>query len=255
MRIKSKIVSNTKIGSDLWRLKLDAGKSIKARPGQFINLLISESYQPLLRRPFSIYDAYGKYVEIVYKVIGCGTRLLSEKKKGDVLDFMGPLGNSYLDHMTGSKSPIVLIGGGTGAASVFFLAKYLKSKKIKFTFIQGAKCRDQMVARAEFKKLGCAFATDDGSMGNKGFASDVLKDVLKDDSIIFTCGPKPMFKAIKAVADTKNFVKVFASFEEYMGCGIGACVSCVLEIKTGDTTEYKRVCKDGTIFDLNDVEF
>ena len=256
MRIKAKVVSNTQIGTDIWRIKLDAGKSIKAKPGQFINILISETYQPLLRRPFSIYDAYGKYVDVVYKVIGDGTRLLTQKKKDEVLDFIGPLGNSYLEQTVlgpKNKSQIVLIGGGTGAASVFFLAKYLKSKKIKYTFIQGARCKDQMVAPAEFKKLSCAFATDDGSMGKKGFVSEVLKDVLKDNAVIFTCGPKPMFKAIKAVADTKKLVKVFASFEEYMGCGIGACVSCVIEIKMGDTNEYKRVCKDGTIFELNDV--
>lgn len=256
MRIKSKVVSNTQIGSDLWRLKLDAGKCIKAKPGQFINILVSESYKPLLRRPFSIYDAYGRYVEIVYKVIGDGTRMLAEKKKNDVLDFIGPLGNSYINFQSqiqNHKSQIILIGGGTGAASVFFLAKYLKSKKVKFNFIQGARCKDQLVAPLEFKKLGCAFATDDGSMGKKGFVSDVLKGILNDNAVIFTCGPKPMFRAIQSVSGAKKGVKVFASFEEYMGCGIGACVSCVIEIKSRDTSEYKRVCKDGTIFDLDEV--
>ena len=181
---------------------------------------------------------------------------MTQKKKGDALDFIGPLGNTYVDLLAKTdKSQIILIGGGTGAASVFFLAKYLKSKKIKFNFIQGARCKDQMVAPAEFKKFGCLFASDDGSLGTKGFVSDVLSKILNDNSIIFTCGPKPMFKAIKDVAGKKSGVKVFASFEEYMGCGIGACVSCVLEIKTGDSSEYKRVCKDGTIFDLNGVVF
>lgn len=252
MRIKSKVVSNVRIGSDLWHLMLNVGKNIKAKPGQFINILVSKTYQPLLRRPFSIFNAYDEYVEIVYKVIGEGTRLLAEKKKNDVVDLIGPLGNSYIDKIN-SKANLILIGGGTGAASVYFLAKYLKVNKIKFTLIQGSKNKIQMLAPIEFKKLNCLFATDDGSMGKKGFVSDILKDILKDNSIIFTCGPKPMFKAIKKVAEQKKLVKVFASFEEYMGCGIGACVSCVLEIKNGNTNDYQRVCKDGTIFDMDDV--
>ena len=252
MRIKSKVVSNTKIGSDLWRLKLNTGKNIKAKPGQFINILITKTYQPLLRRPFSIFNAYDEYVEIVYKVIGEGTRLLTEKKKNDVVDFIGPLGNSYIEQIKPNAN-LILIGGGTGAASVYFLAQYLKANKIKFTIIQGAKNKSQMLAPIEFKKINCLFATDDGSMGKKGFVSNLLNDILKEDTIIFTCGPKPMFKAIKIIADKKNMVKVFASFEEYMGCGIGACVSCVVEIRKGNANEYQRVCKDGTIFDLNNV--
>ncbi len=258
MKYTGKVTKNTEIAENIWKMEISTGKVFKSKPGQFINILVNDTYEPLLRRPFSIYDATNKSVTVVYKVIGQGTKAMTEKKPGNKLDFIGPLGNSYLDfksQISNPKSQIVIIGGGTGAASTYYLAKYLKSKKIKFKFIQGARCKSQMVAVPEFKKIGCVFATDDGTLGKKGFVSDILKDTLEDDSTIFTCGPKPMFKAIKTVADSKNRVKVFASFEEYMGCGIGACVSCVVEIKMGDTNEYKRVCKDGTIFDLNDVAF
>lgn len=280
--MNAKVVSNDRIGEGLYRMKLDAGKKISVRPGQFINVLVSESYTPLLRRPFSIFDSDGRYVEIVYKVLGDATKILSEKKSGDILDFLGPLGRSYLEFDSGLRIPdsgIIIIGGGTGAASTYFLAKELRQKKIKFTFIQGARNKSQMIAPEEFKKLGCIFTTDDGSMGTKGFVTDVLSDVLEDaqssklkargsskpktrnpkpkdkNFTVFACGPKPMFRAIKEVADKKGNVEVFASFEEYMGCGIGACLSCVIEVKKGDYTEYKRVCKDGTIFNLEDVIF
>jgi len=107
-----------------------------------------------------------------------------------------------------------------------------------------------MVAAAEFKKLGCLFTTDDGTLGKKGFVSDLLKEKLQDNAVIFTCGPRPCSGQSKTVAATKANVKVFASFEEYMGCGIGACLSCVIETNEGVN---KRVCKDGTIFDLDEV--
>jgi dihydroorotate dehydrogenase electron transfer subunit len=254
--MNAKVVSNEKIGESLYRMKLDAGKKMSAKPGQFVNVLVSDSYQPLLRRPFSIYDADGKSLSIVYKVIGDATKILSRKKPGDILDIIGPLGNTYPEPQKGKqKQDLILIGGGTGAASIYFLAKTLKKKKVKFTLIQGARNKQQIVAPAEFKKLGCEFSTDDGSLGKKGFVSDLLQAMLKENTVIYTCGPKPMFKAIEAAADKKKNVKVFASFEEYMGCGIGACLSCVIEFKRGDYSEYKRVCKDGTVFNLEDVIF
>lgn len=279
MQIDAKVVSNENIGGNLFRLKLDCGRAVKALPGQFINILVSEFYTPLLRRPFSIYEAEKKTLTIVYKVLGDATRILSEKKPGDELNFLGPLGNPYPIPERGDRnSELIIIGGGTGAASTYFLAKYLKQKKVKFKFIQGARSKSQMVASAEFKKLGCVFTTDDGSLGRKGFVTDVLEEWVEGGGrkaegkpqhasrstlrapqdmkfTVFACGPKPMFKAIREVAEKKPNVKVFASFEEYMGCGIGACLSCVVELKKGDYTEYKRVCKDGTVFDLSDVVF
>ena len=143
--------------------------------------------------------------------------------------------------------------------------------------MQGARNKAQLVAPAEFKKLGCVFTTDDGSFGRRGFVTDVLAEGIeggglkaegktgnkskiqnlksKMEVIVFACGPKPMFKSIKAVCDKKKNVKVFASFEEYMGCGIGACLSCVVEARRGDYSGYMRVCKDGPVFNLADVIF
>jgi dihydroorotate dehydrogenase electron transfer subunit len=252
------VVYNKKIGSGLYHMKLRADRALKCLPAQFINIRVSDTIQPLLRRPISIFDAAGRFVEVVYKVIGEGTTCLSRKKAGDRLDFIGPQGNSYLgtdEHSTIDirYSNIILIGGGTGAASVHFLAQYLKKEKIKFKLIQGARCKEYLIYEKKFRELSAMFATEDGSCGTKGFVTDTLGTVLKDDSIIFACGPEPMIKAIKKTAAGFDNVKFFASFEAYMGCGIGACISCVIPVGTEDNFEYKRVCKDGTVFDVNDV--
>jgi dihydroorotate dehydrogenase electron transfer subunit len=278
MRYDGTIVENVKIAADIWHMNIDAGKVFHAKPGQFINILVSDAYAPLLRRPFSIFDAGKKNAEIVYKVIGGATRLLSEKKQGDKLNFLGPLGGSYLNSELGTRnSELLLAGGGTGIASIHFLAKELKKKKIKFSLFQGAKTKSEIIMPQEFKKLGCVFTTDDGSYGEKGFVTDLVEKQSQvpnpksqgktkhasrstlhapqeKNFTVFACGPKPMLIALKELADKKN-IKVFASFEEYMGCGIGACLSCAIEIKKGDYMEYKRVCSEGTVFNLKDIVF
>jgi len=260
----AKVIENKKIAEEIYWMKLDAGKKFKAEPGQFINIRVADSFQPLLRRPFSIFYAEKGKVEIVYKVIGKGTAILANKKKGDKVNFIGPLGKSYLEFgilnlesgkkiqskIQNPKPRIILVGGGTGIASLHFLARELKKRNIKFELIQGAKNKQCVIMPNELKQIGCIFATDDGSFGKKGFVSDALKGMLEGNIIIYTCGPKQMFKAIKKVTEHKKNVKVLASFEEYMGCGIGACLSCVVEIDG----EYIRVCKEGPVFDMDNIK-
>jgi dihydroorotate dehydrogenase electron transfer subunit len=251
MQFNGKVLNNKEIAENIWKMDISSGRGVRPLPGQFINVLVNGTYEPLLRRPFSIFEASDKKISIVYKVLGEGTKALTEKKAGDSLNFIGPLGRSYVEFLKNSKNaPIIVIGGGTGAASVHYLAKYFRAAGKKFVFIQGARSACNMVAVNEFKKLGCSFATDDGSLGEKGFVSDLLRKKITDKAVIFACGPKPMFKAIKEACATVKNVKIYGSFEEYMGCGIGACLSCVIETVDGT---YKRVCKDGTVFDLNDV--
>jgi len=265
MIYEAKVIENDRIAEGIFWMKLDAGKRFRAKPGQFINIRVADSFQPLLRRPFSIFDLNNGKVEIVYKVVGEGTDLLSRKKPSDIVNFIGPLGKSYLEFgiwnlefRTGKKSQIpnpksriILVGGGTGIASLHFLSKELKKKKKRFTIIQGARNKRHLIFPERFKKMGCIFTTDDGSFGKKGCASDVLKDMVENNTLIYACGPKPMLRAIKKIAASKKNIKALASFEEYMGCGIGACLSCVVDIGG----EYIRVCKEGTVFDLEEVTF
>lgn len=166
----AKVIVNDRIAEEIYWMKLDAGKKFKAKPGQFINVRVSDSFQPLLRRPFSVFDVNAGKVEIVYKVVGEATRLLSMKNNGNIVNFIGPLGNPYPvfnSELKTRNSKLFLAGGGTGIASLHFLAKALKKNKIKFILIQGAKNKKQVILPKEFKQLGCVFATDDGSFWEK----------------------------------------------------------------------------------------
>ena len=247
------IVFNKKIGDGLFHIRIKTKKSLKAAPGQFVNILVSESYEPFLRRPFSVFACSRASFDIVYKTIGVGTYILSEKKKGEKIDYIGPLGNEYPDIQS---TEYIIIGGGTGTASVFYLARELKKKGKCVKFIQGAADKKQLLYTGEARKLGGIFTTDNGSCGSRGFVTGPLKKILKSNTTVFMCGPKPMFKAVLVTIQQatkqkklKN-ISVFASFEEYMGCGIGACLSCVIKKKTGG---YTRVCKEGPVFELKDI--
>ena len=247
----SKITKNFKIASDYYKMSLDAPSIAKrARPGQFVNIRISEKYEPLLRRPFGVHKVQGKKIEILYEVVGKGTKLLSKKKPGEKLDILGPLGNGFsmLD-----RRHSILVAGGMGVAPLIFLAEKLAGNQS--LVLIGAKKRSQVLCEEEFKKLGCdvKIATDDGSCGFKGLVTRLLKKNLSNrnrPSVIFACGPKPMLKEIIKISK-KYRISAQVSLEEHMACGVGACFGCVVQTKKG----YKRVCKDGPVFDAKELIF
>lgn len=186
----------------------------------------------------------------LYKVIGKGTDSLSKMKAGEELEVLGPLGHGYDISAAKGKKP-VFVAGGTGIASLSFLAERLKSKG---TIFYGAKTRKEVVGLEKFRKLGwkTVISTDDGTIGVKGFVTDSCsKDLSAKDcksNILFCCGPHAMMKKIKGIAE-ENSIEAYASLEEVMACGTGICQGCVVKI----AGEYKRVCSDGPVFNLRDV--
>ena len=246
VQTKAKIISNKRLKDNYWLLEFEASVIAKqASPGQFVNIKVSEFSEPLLRRPISIHRINGAKVMLFYEVLGKGTQLLANRKQGELLDIIGPLGNGFNCHKGTKKDQAILIAGGMGVAPLVFLAQELKI--IKPLILIGAKTKKQILCSQEFKKLGCVvrFSTDDGSLGLKGRVTDLLKIALAQNmtSNIFACGPKPMLKAISQIACENNITSQL-SLEEHMACGIGACLGCVVATKSG----YKRVCKDGPIF-------
>ncbi|MCX8092915.1 MAG: dihydroorotate dehydrogenase electron transfer subunit [Candidatus Goldbacteria bacterium] len=244
-----KVIFNTKLNDTIYYLRIKVPISFKVQPGQFINIKVSDDYVPLLRRPFSVFNYEKGFIDILYKVIGDGTKKLSQKKKEDILDFIGPVGNSYVDFFSEDESKeknIYLVAGGTGFASIHFFAKWLLNKKIKFKLFYGAKNKKEIFQRF-CKNFDMVIATDDGSLGNKGMITSFIKG--NRETIIFCCGPQSMLKTIQSIRAYKKF----ASFESYMGCANGVCLSCVIKIKNGKDFDYVRVCKEGTVFDLDDV--
>ena len=252
---KAKIITNQNIIDKYYKITFNSKKiSRQAQPGQFINLRITNSYQPLLRKPFSIHLIKGSRIELLYEVVGQGSKILSRKKSGEYLDIMGPLGKGFDYSLTRLKSGVpILVAGGIGVAPLLYLAD--KIIKFKPLVLIGARTRKQVLSKNDFKKIGCSvkISTDDGSLGYKGKVTDLLRQVLeskdlKKKALIYACGPEPMLKTIGKVAKRYN-IPAEVSLESYMACGFGVCLGCTVNTRSG----YRLVCKDGPVFDVRKI--
>lgn len=222
-----------------------------AKPGQFINIRVDNNF-PLLRRPFSIFNADGNKISIVFNVIGAGTKVLAKKRRGDTLDIIGPCGNDFLPFTSGNYTTAILVGGGIGVAPFPFLTKHFPTDKKIVTFL-GARNKEMVVAKG-LKNV--KIATDDGTEGFKGTVLDLIKDDFKKNNYgsfrFFTCGPTRMMKALADYAVSLE-AECYASLETDMACGIGLCQGCNIEVIGGER-KYKLVCKEGTIFETRTVK-
>lgn len=250
---KFKVVENKKLCPRFFRLSLDAKPILKkVQPGQFIHIHVQDALEPFFRRPFSVYRAQ-KHVEIFYEAIGPGTKILSEKKKGDELDILGPLGQPFKLPPAGTRT-VVMIAGGIGVAPFLILSDSLKKKGYALILLYGGRTKGHTFNMKDFTKNGCKVfvATDDGSVGVKGRVSQLFSKIPLDPktTYLYTCGPNPMMAAVQEFA-RKNHLAGQACCEEVMACALGACLGCSIETTSG----YKTVCYDGPVFDLQEVVF
>lgn len=229
-----KVISNKRIAKNVYEMKLSGDTSPIINPGQFVNLKIEGEF---LRRPISICDFDKNTLTLIYKVVGKGTSIMSAMQEGTWLDILIALGNGFNINYSG-ENPI-LIGGGVGVPPMFKLAKELISEGKNVSVIIGFNTEEEIFYKEEFEKIGAKvyITTVDGSVGTKGFVTDVLKNL--DYSYVYVCGPEPM---LKAVCNTSKTSGQF-SFEERMGCGFGVCMGCSCKTKYGN----KRICVDGPV--------
>lgn len=229
-----------------------AAISRSIRAGQFLNLRIEEGCEPLLRRPFSAYRIEGNSVEIVFNVVGRGTAAMRRKKKGETLDVMGPLGKPFGVADEGYDTG-VLIGGGLGVAPLPLLTSSLKGLGKKVVTFLGARTAGELVT--EYLDSPRT-ATDDGSAGFQGTVVDLAAAALKDHPLsrpkIFACGPTPMLSAVASLARASG-IPCEVSLEGPMGCGIGICQGCPVEL-AGPEKLYALMCKDGPTFDIRTIK-
>ncbi len=239
-QVMMKITDNKKIAEKTYFMSLEGDTSAITKPGQFINIKLDGFF---LRRPISVCDCENGKLSIIYKVVGNGTKEMSELTVGAELDILSGLGNGY-DTSKSGDCP-VLIGGGVGVPPMYLLCKKLVSEGKKATVILGFNSEKEVFGVDEFKATGAEVyvTTADGSVGTKGFVTDVLKNL--DYTYFYTCGPMPMFKAIESIAKTSGQY----SFEERMGCGFGACMGCTCKTKYGN----KRICKDGPVLEREEI--
>ena len=263
------ILANAQVGEGIWKIAIDAPEfASRAEPGQFLMLRLPKSADPILGRPFAVYDAdrASGRVEALYAVVGKGTSRLTETRVGDELELWGPLGNGWKVARRDGVKRLALVAGGVGVAPFYSLVKELMaldaSERPETTFIYGARSSERLTCLDEFQALGVStrVATEDGSVGVKGFATDVLPEIFPegepiDDAQILACGPTPMMRAVARWANARN-CECWTSLESPMACGLGQCYSCVVNWRKDDGTwDYKRACVDGPVFDASRLQW
>lgn len=225
--------------------------SAYAKPGQFINIRVDDNY-PLLRRPFSIFNVDGNKISIVFNVIGTGTKVLARKRKGDMIDILGPCGNNFLSFVDDSFDTAIFVAGGIGVAPFPFFTKHLSKNKEMVMFLGGR--HKELIIRKGLRNP--IIATDDGSLGFKGTVLDLIKSDFDKNEYgskrFFVCGPTRMMKAVSEYAHSID-AQCYASLECDMACGIGLCQGCNIEMNN-DVKKYRLVCKEGTIFETQTVK-
>ncbi|MGD0795654.1 MAG: dihydroorotate dehydrogenase electron transfer subunit [Dehalococcoidales bacterium] len=256
-QVKAPIVSAVEAMPETYLIWLEAPDIAgAAKPGQFVMLPCGDD--TFLPRPFSIHRVDGGQVALLFKVVGKGTRWLSQQKKGGNLDIFGPLGNGFT--ISPDSQNVLLVGGGMGIAPLCFLADFALGEGKKVIIIQGARTGSCLfpvsapqriynggVMGANFEVFNC---TEDGTEGFKGMATGLVPHYVKNMDQVFACGPASMYRAMAKMPELKG-KPVQLSLEIMMGCGTGVCYGCTIKTKKS----VKQVCKDGPVFEMGEVEW
>jgi len=264
--IYGKVSTNKRLTDEHYLIAIALSEPIpKPLPGQFIMLLMDGREEAFLGRPFSIYhyDCCEKEttVQILYRVVGSGTRVMSKLKRGDTLRILGPHGKAF--DVFKNKNHIIMLAGGVGVAPISYLASYLRENRCdagtKLFCYVGAKTSNHILGLDNLKAScsSVSIGTDDGSAGYHGMITELFAREISsyplDQSIIYACGPAPMLKRLSEILEGRS-VPCQILLEQRMACGVGACLGCTVEVKSRNgENPYKRVCKDGPVFDIKDI--
>ncbi len=256
MRMQSEVLSNKRSGVYYSMTLVAPDLAEQARPGQFIEIAVPEGRAILLRRPFSIHQAsrrggWAGTLEIVFDVRGPGTAWLSEAKAHDMMDIIGPLGRSFT--YPRDQDACLLVGGGYGAAPLYFLAEELRARNKTVHMIVGARGHDRVFKPIEGKRLASSVivTTEDGTMGEQGRVTDVLGPSIERTGaqVVYACGPNPMLRAVAERCRARG-IPCQVSVEELMACGLGVCWTCVVPVLAVDGRGWwnVRACMEGPVF-------
>jgi dihydroorotate dehydrogenase electron transfer subunit len=258
------ILSNREVVPDIFRMAFEAPRlAAEARPGQFVMLSIPHTHDPLLPRPFAVFNVEGQRVEILFRRVGKGTGLLAGMRTGDLLRVLGPLGNGFTQPDPSVRS--IVVAGGIGIASVhFLLVELVKRQTDRTTLLYGVRSREEIVPLESLEKKGLVarIATEDGQQGVKGTVMDLLPATLPQERDLstaafesFVCGPLAMLRAV-AVRMKGLGMKAQFSMESRMACGYGVCQGCVLPFRGDEGPQqikYRKVCTEGPVFWADEI--
>ena len=242
-----KLVSKAQLTPTIYDFRLlNPSLAAITRPGQFVQVYVPSK---TLRRPISVCDVEGDIIRIVFEVRGEGTEIMSQTKEGETMNIIAPLGKGF--DIDPSKRT-VFIGGGIGVPPMLYSAKQCGKNAV---VINGFRNKDAAILSEDFESsVGkLIITTDDGSAGIHGFVTQPLAEIINSAEMICACGPTPMLRNIARMA-AENGVQCQVSLEQRMACGVGACLGCAVAIKKDDgTVTYKHVCKDGPVFNAEEV--
>lgn len=251
--LAAQVIANTQIALGIYELQLAAQGDISVAPGQFVHIQIPGDDARILRRPISVSRCRGNALILAYQVVGEGTRHLSQVLPGAVLDILGVLGNGFSVDARVKKA--ALLGGGIGAAPLVELAA--ANAQVSFDIFLGYRSAAHVYYADTFAGLGRTFLhTDDGSAGRQGYAVEGLIGALEREEYdaIYACGPTAMLRSLQSAISGRG-IPCYVSLEERMGCGVGACLVCTCKIGQGENWRHQRVCADGPVFDIAEVDF
>ncbi len=246
----ARVIANQQLTERLWLVTVEVGEMAAAvQPGQFVHMLIPGMEGHVLRRPFSVFyvDAQAGTLTILYQVVGFGSQHLTTVAPGATASVMGPIGHGW-KAPEGVKTAL-LIAGGVGGAPLFMHAQELVAAGVQVEVVLGAQTAEALVCEPKYTELlghEPHLATDDGTRGHAGFVTTVAEELIAKQQFDYVaiCGPEPMMRIVSD-ATLKAGLPTFVSLEKRMACGIGACLSCIVETVDG----RKRSCVDGPVFD------
>lgn len=251
-KLRCEVAAMEQLTNAAWSMTVRCDAAQTAQAGQFVHLLPEGNFT--LRRPISIceIDRAAGTLRLVFEVRGKGTAALSELRAGDAVDMLAPLGHGFT--LPDAASRVILIGGGIGTPPMLPPAQYFGKNAVVITGFRNA---DAVILQEDFAKTGAKviLCTDDGSAGRAGLVTVPLMEEIAAEKpvLICACGPMPMLKATAALAKEQG-IPCQVSLEERMGCGVGACLVCACRtVGKNGGEEYKHVCKDGPVFNAEEV--
>jgi dihydroorotate dehydrogenase electron transfer subunit len=257
------VLHNEMLAPNYGRIALACGEAFAgSKPGQFVMLGFPESIDPLLRRPFSIHrlimdGSRFRGIELLYKIIGPGTRRLSRQKAGEAISLLGPLGNAF--QVPSNTRRLYLAAGGVGVAPMVFLIEWLKTLRrapSDCRLFLGGRSREDLVCVADVERLGIpvVLTTDDGSCGDQCRVTNPLEEAIRiaPPDLLLACGPKGMLACVLEIVRTRS-IPCQVSIETMMACGMGACLGCAVSGRQ-DPSRYLHACVDGPVFDAEEIE-
>lgn len=266
-----RVIAQSEVAPGVVRMLLEGDEIAKqAQPGQFVNVQVAKTTDPLLRRPFSIHATYPDegVFSLLYVLVGRGTVLLNRVQPEETVSAVGPLGRPF-DLGSSADAEHIVIAGGCGAAPLHFLCDALCNKWgcEKVTVLAGARDRDAVLCEAEFRAHGVdvGISTDDGSYGYHGLVTDLLKEHLEKrdtgtETRVYSCGPHLMMRQVAMICGEAGVASCQVSLENTMACAVGVCMGCVQKIKgaikgdrSGRDWHHERVCTEGPVFNAEDI--